>query len=404
MAAAALPHILILCHSELRDDARLMRQIAALREVGVVSTAAFSPSGLETGTFHELGADTTILGLPPLMRKLTTATWGVCERMFRSTGSYEALYWSPALRHAKRRLRGSKADLIVANDISTLPLAFAIAGTGTPVLFDAHEYHPGQHRGDSPRARHALRASEQLCRKFMPLAAHCLTVSDAVAEAYAQLVGIRPTVVTNAPKYEELSPSGPTPGRIRLVHHGGVFPQRGVAELLQMMDALGPAYELHLYLMGRGGADHTAFERMASQRGNVFMHAPVSPADVPRTIGQYDIGIHRLPPGIPNYEYALPNKLFDYIQARLAIVVSPSRAMSELVQRHQLGVVASGHLAEDLAAAVRSLTPERIAAFKQNAHERAYELSSAGNMAVLVRIARELLERSSGERRPAQAV
>lgn len=395
MVATGQPHILILCHSELKDDARLMRQITALREVGIVSTAAFSPSGLETGTFHKLGTDTTILGLPPLLRKLTTALWGVCERILRSTGSYEALYWSPPLRHAKHKLRGSQADLIVANDISTLPLAFAVADPGTPVLFDAHEYHPGQHKGDSPRARHALRVSEQLCRTNMPRAAHCLTVSDAVADAYSELVGIRPTVVTNAPRYEDLSPTGPTPGRIRLVHHGGVFPQRGAVELLHMMDALGPAYELHLYLMGRGGADHAAFERMASERSNVFMHAPVAPADVPRAIGQYDIGIHRLPPGIPNYEYALPNKLFDYIQARLAVVVSPSRSMSELVRQHQLGVVASGHLAEDLATAVRSLTPERIAEFKRNAHQRAYELSSAGNMALLERIARQLLKLSA---------
>lgn len=388
------PHILVLCHSDLRHDARLMRQIAALREVGKVSTAAFSASGSETGDFHKLGTDTTILGLPPLIRKLTTAAWGACERVLRMMKAYEALYWSPALRHARYTLRGVRADLIVANDIGTLPLALALAGRAVPVLFDAHEYHPGQHKGDSPRAQHALRASEVLCRRYMPRAAHCLTVSDAVAEAYEQLVGIRPTVITNAPGFEELSPSGPVPGRVRLVHHGGVFPQRGAVELLHMMDALGPGYELHLYLMGSGGADHAAFARLARERANVFMHAPVPPAEVPRTIGQYDIGIHRLPPGIPNYEYALPNKLFDYIQARLAIVVSPSRSMGELVRRYDLGVVAAGHLAEDLAAAVRSLAPERIAACKRNAHQWAYELSSAGNTARLVDIAQRLVGRS----------
>ncbi|MGV3638633.1 MAG: hypothetical protein ACO1NQ_13415, partial [Flavobacteriales bacterium] len=140
---------------------------------------------------------------------------------------------------------------------------------------------------------------------------------------------------------------------------------------------------------------HAAFARLARERANVFMHAPVPPAEVPRTIGQYDIGIHRLPPGIPNYEYALPNKLFDYIQARLAIVVSPSRSMGELVRRYDLGVVAAGHLAEDLAAAVRSLTPERIAACKRNAHQWAYGLSSAGNTARLVDIAQRLVGRSN---------
>lgn len=368
-----------------------MRQAETLRGIGVLSCAAFSPSGLETGAFHELGQDNTVLGLHPVLRKALTVVWGRVETILRMFDRYDPVYWTPALRHARHKLRHLKPDLIVSNDQSTLPLAFAIAGPRTRILFDAHEYHPGQHREEGKRSSFQKRSSIQLCRTLMPKADHCLTVSDAVADAYLELTGVRPTVLTNAPRYEDRMPVLTTSDRIRLVHHGGVFPQRGTIDFMELMDRLGPGYELHMYMVGRGTPDHERLERSANERNNVFLHPPVAPADLPATISQYDIGIHRLPPGVANYEYALPNKLFDFIQARLAVVVSPSKAMGELVRANGLGVVAARNDMEAMADAIRSITRDDIVRFKSRAHEKAFELSSAGNMELLERIATGLL-------------
>mgnify|MGYP001171564344 CR=1 FL=1 len=384
------PHILVLCRSHLSRDARVLRQVEALREVGTVSCAAFSPSGLETGSFHRLGEDNTVLGWPPLARKALTLTHGAMLRLQRIAGAHEAAYWGPVQRHARRMLRRVKADLIVANDVDTLPLAFAIAGPTTRVLFDAHEFHPGQHAGDDARTVRARRAVTHLCRRFVPKVHHFITVSDAVAEAYHDLTGVHPTVITNAPAYRELRPVHASEGPIRLVHHGGAFPQRDSAALMTLMDLLGPGFELHLYMVG----DSAVLDRlrhMAAARTNVFMHDPVPPTDVPAIINGYDIGVHRLPPGPPNHEFALPNKLFDFVQARLAIAVSPNRAMATLVREHGLGVVAASHDVASLADVMRPLSREEILRFKQRAHEKAHELSATANMSRLVGIAQQLL-------------
>ena len=51
------------------------------------------------------------------------------------------------------------------------------------------------------------------------------------------------------------------------------------------------------------------------------------------TIAEYDIGLFILSPINFNYYHALPNKLFEFIQARLAIAVSPSPEMARIVHR-----------------------------------------------------------------------
>ena len=47
---------------------------------------------------------------------------------------------------------------------------------------------------------------------------------------------------------------------------------------------------------------------------------------------QYDVGVFLLPASFPNQVHVLPNKLFDYIQARLAVAIGPSHEMAEVVR------------------------------------------------------------------------
>ena len=105
-------------------------------------------------------------------------------------------------------------------------------------------------------------------------------------------------------------------------------------------------------------------------------HPPVSPADLPRVLNAYDVGIFSLPPQTRNHALMLPNKFFDFVQARLAIVFSPSPETSRLIERFDLGAVTEDFSPESLAEALRRLDRPRIAASKANAHGAAMELSS----------------------------
>jgi hypothetical protein len=94
-------------------------------------------------------------------------------------------------------------------------------------------------------------------------------------------------------------------------------------------------------------------------------------ARLPEETRDYEIGMFLLEPTNFNYLHALPNKFFEFIQARLAIAIGPSPEMARLVKEHDLGVVAQDFKPQSLANALRVLTPEKVAQFKQNAHRAA---------------------------------
>src|SRR5690606_10777372 len=89
-----------------------------------------------------------------------------------------------------------------------------------------------------------------------------------------------------------------------------------------------------------------------------------------------DVGLFNLPPYTFNYRHALPNKLFEFIQARLCIVISNSVEMKKIVEDYGLGVVSTGYSADELVTSLRQLSKSEIARYKNNAHNAAKSLSA----------------------------
>src|SRR5918912_3299946 len=104
----------------------------------------------------------------------------------RALGGHERAYWeSSDIAHALTSLAGLRPRLILANEIAALPLAVRLAGGRSKVLFDAHEYAPGE--WDDIwwwRALYGPQAAH-LCRRYIPQADAMTTVSQGIAERYA---------------------------------------------------------------------------------------------------------------------------------------------------------------------------------------------------------------------------
>jgi hypothetical protein len=100
-----------------------------------------------------------------------------------------------------------------------------------------------------------------------------------------------------------------------------------------------------------------------------------------------------LPPAHTNARYTLPNKFFDFVQARLAIAVGPTIEMAALTERYHLGVVSRGFAVDELVESIRSLDAEAIMAAKHASHAVARELSFDTDAEVARGIIREALAR-----------
>ena len=90
--------------------------------------------------------------------------------------------------------------------------------------------------------------------------------------------------------------------------------------------------------------------------------------------------------------YALPNKFFEFIQARLAIAIGPSPEMARLVKQYNLGIVSQDFTPKSMAESLNSLTKEQIRQYKENANQTAKILNAEREGEKLLRILEEVLK------------
>ena len=360
------PKILCISFSDIKADARVLRQLDVLAEYGDVTTLGYGEK--PDGAAEHLRLDAALPSLPQTVAGVALLAVRFYKRLELA---------APAVRAAADLAAGRPFDLVVANEARALPLAHHLAA-GAPVWGDMHEWAP-EERVHVLSWRLLIKPfMTYVCAKYLPRTQAVTVVNDSIAHLYAQEFGCDTATVRNSRAFEDLHPSPLSEETIRLVHSGAAVPGRNLEGMIQAVNMLGPGYSLDFYLVpARDGGKYLRFlESLASGPNKVTFHPPVSPADLPRVLNAYDVGIFSLPPQTRNHALMLPNKFFDFVQARLAIVFSPSPETSRLIERFDLGAVTEDFSPESLAEALRRLDRPRIAASKANAHGAAMELSS----------------------------
>ena len=291
---------------------------------------------------------------------------------------YRRAYWSnPAVAAATSLLNESDAsiDLAIANDVDTAPLVMRFVDPRR-VHVDLHEYAPRQ-REELPRWRLFVAPFVRwILRTAVARAASTSTVSSGLARAYRSEFGLSPAVVTNATPYRDAEPT-PVDHPIRLVHSGAALPNRALELMIDAVESTTTDVTLDLFLTANDPAYLESLRERCAGTTRCRLHDPVPYSALITTIAQYDVGVFVLPPTTFNYRWALPNKLFDYVQARLGIIVGPSPEMSAIVDERGLGMVCGDFTADSLRRALDGLTPERVGEFKAAAHRAAAPLSAA---------------------------
>jgi hypothetical protein len=380
-----MPTALVLSFSDLGRDPRVSRQIDWLageytvvaagldrpRRTGVRFVAISPSGGGEVGRLAR--------GLRLVLRR------------------HEPVYWT-LHGPAWEALRGEQPDLIVANDLDTLPLAVRLGGrTGAPVVFDAHEFAPREF-DDSWKWR-LLRGpyATALARQYVPRAAAVTTVGRAIADAFTELTGVRPVVITNAPEYHpELAPTPVAPDRVRLVHHGAAIPARKIELMVQLGRLLDPRFELTFMLVDGDPAYRRGLEQMARRDSRTKFVPPVPMQELPAVLNPFDLGVFLLEPTNFNYRHALPNKFFEFLQGRLGIAIGPTPEMARIVRETGAGVVAADFRPESLAAELNRLTAADVTRFKAAAHTAAKEYSAEVNRENFLAVCRQAMSRQAG--------
>jgi glycosyltransferase involved in cell wall biosynthesis len=386
----ARPRLCILSLSVIHQDSRVLREIEYA--AGSYDVTVVGWGHLDRERPHVTMSPVPQPALSPTLRAAQVS------RMLGgriAPGLYEQWFWQmPGHQQALDAVIEARPDLIHANDAMSLPIAIAAARrTGAKVLFDAHEYSPGQRTNSLKRRVMVQPFQVYLIRQYAPQADAMITVEDSIARMYAEIFGLKAEVIRNVPAYEALPFHPVDPDQVQLIHHGGAMRDRKLEVMIEVMAHTDPRFSLTLMLMPDAGGYLAELERLAAQRapGRITFRPPVAPADIARTINAYDIGLFLLPPVSLSYKMALPNKFFEFIMAGLAVAIGPSPAMAKIVRQYDLGVVADSFDPADLARKLNALSADNINAMKRRSLAAARDLNAENEMRKLHDIYARLL-------------
>lgn len=224
-----------------------------------------------------------------------------------------------------------------------------------------------------------------------------MTVGKGLAREYEKNFNVKPIVVTNANNYHDVDPTPVPEDKIRLIHHGIATPSRKLELMIQMMAHLDDRFTLDMMLLTPGFASRKTREyidelrKQAAADPRIKIIPPVKSNEVVAAIRDYDLGVFLLPPVNFNYENTLPNKLFDFVQARLGVAIGPTPEMAEIVNHYNIGVVGDSFTAGNLAGKLNQLTRTEIEHFKKNAGKAAQELNAEANALKINKMISEVL-------------
>lgn len=369
--------MLVLTFAPIASGPRPLKQVRALQADYDVTTAGVgpAPSGIEDHVELRQGE-----GANPLRAVLFAAALVL--------HAYRLAFWLSARNQdAWRKLRGREWDIIITHDVPTMTLALRL-NARRGLLMDLHEYAPRQAEHDWKWRLVVAPYFRWLCRYEVPKADAISCVGEGIAKAYKENFGFDSRVVVNATPYQDLT-ARPVEQPLRLVHSGVAHPQRRLHTMIEAVRDASTPVTLDLYLVGEG-AYYDKIAAMADATEGVTLCPPVPYTELLSTLNRYDVGLAIFAPTTFNLAWCLPNKFFDYVQARLGIIVGPSPEMVTYIERYGLGDVADDFDAAALTRAIDRLTPERVAGFKANADAHASALSGEHQSAIWADMVAEL--------------
>lgn len=351
------PTVLVLSFSRLVGDARVLKQVRRLSVDHEVISCGYGPP--PPGVAGHLQIPDEVVNR--LNGRLITAR------------AYPAVERSQAaVRWVWGRIPRGSVDVVLANDLDAIPVALQLAPR-YGVHADLHEFFPLLHEDDPAWLRRIAPYQDWLCRRYLPRCAAVSTVSAGLASEYERRYGIDVEVITNATPAAALNP-GEVGSPLRLVHSGAGLRGRRIELMITGVRDSRADVRFDLYLTPNHPDYLDELRALAAGDDRITLYPPLPYDELIPTLNRYDVGVFVLPPTTFSYRHALPNKVYDFVQARLGLLVGPSPEMAALVREHDLGWITEDFTAEAVRAAVEALDVTVVTAAKLASDRAATDL------------------------------
>jgi glycosyltransferase involved in cell wall biosynthesis len=269
-----------------------------------------------------------------------------------------------------------KKDILLSNDLDTLLPNFLISRFFNKTLvYDSHElFTEIPELIDRPRTQKIWLAIEKL---ILPKIKNCYTVSDSIASYYKNNYSSEFNVIRNLPyrnnNREKGSFSFERENKKVILYQGSVNMGRGVD---LMIDAMRYIENAIFVIIGEGDVLDEMKQKVNELKldNSVKFLGKISPKQLQQLTPLADLGISLEENSGLNYRFALPNKLFDYIQTKIPVIVSDLPEMKKVVEKHNIGTILYNRSSKNLAKQINEMLDKGKQSWQNSLSKAAAEL------------------------------
>lgn len=265
-----------------------------------------------------------------------------------------------------------RADILVSNDLDTLLPNYLVSKLKKiKLVYDSHEYFTEvPELINRPKVQNIWLKIEGF---IFPKLKYVMTVNTSIKGKYDAKYQVPIQVVRNvSPRWVSIDLKtkkelGIPEDKFILIFQGaGINVHRGAEEMTLAMKELPTCC---LLFVGDGDVVNKLKKLVETNRlENVLFYSKRPYKELMNYTYHADLGLSLDKGNNPNYEFSLPNKLFDYIQAETPILASNVLHVKALIEKYHIGAVCAKIEVNELVSAVKSIlaNKEQYQEWKQN--------------------------------------
>jgi glycosyltransferase involved in cell wall biosynthesis len=281
------------------------------------------------------------------------------KKGFLSLPFYLKFIW-----HIKLKLLTTKASVIFAEDIYTLPFAVIFGKLKrAKIYYDSRElfgYLAGL------KDKKFKQAFWKWTEKFFIRKADYVIVTGPMDGEFLQkeyrlknLILLR-----NLPRYYKPELKLDLHSHLQIeksqkiiLYQGVLLKGRGIEKIFAVLKEL----PYCVFLIAGGGEFEEYYKKLSNEMNlvdQVFFLGKLTQDELPKITASADVGVSLIENLSTSYYYALPNKLFEYIMAEVPVIVSNLPQMKEVVEKYDVGFSVDIENKAELITAIKKLTED----------------------------------------------
>ena len=247
-------------------------------------------------------------------------------------------------RKAKALLKKNQYDIIISGDLYSLSAVCAFKNKTKKIIYDCREiYFELAAHINKPLYKYWNYKFERYYLKYVDqVMVTANTDLHYLKETYQKFKNLKWNIIYNYPyslkKLENVSHIHFNKNNIKIIYQGVLQKGRGIKLLLDVA-----RFNKHIDAIIVGGGEHEEYYKQYSKKhnicNNVFFIDMVPYLELLNITSHCDIGWAVITKQGLSNKFALPNKLFEYLMARLPVIGSDLPNIANVVMKYDVGKI-----------------------------------------------------------------